>query len=162
MGNWLESIFNRLADLWPWRKIQGWQKAVRTTFLPIFTWPQIVITRAWPWMTITFAPKVEVFSGPAVIRVVPWFDSVEVRDVKEDSYNLPTQSVTTKDGKAISFGGAFFYEIEDVQKAVFDVRQFESTLQDLAMVHMAERLREMTWQEALRGRRNLSDHSKAP
>lgn len=140
--NWLEAILSRLADLWPWVRTKVWQKAVRTTFIPFRE------------------AKVRVFGGGRIIRAIPWIDSVEIRDCQVDGYNLPTQSVTTVDGKIVSFSVNFFFEIEDVKAATFEVRDFASTLQDLAMVHLAERIREQSWDEVRLNQKKLEDSLK--
>lgn len=141
-GNWLETVFDWLTKLWPWKRTLMWQKGVRTTFVPFRK------------------ARVTLFGPGEIIRSIPWFDSVEIRDCQVDGYNLLTQSVTTVDGKPISFSANFFFEIEDVQKATFEVRDFASTLQDLAMVHLSERVRELTWDEVRLGQKKLEDSLK--
>ena len=34
MSSWIGEILSRIADLWPFTRIQGWQRGVRTTFIP--------------------------------------------------------------------------------------------------------------------------------
>lgn len=134
--NWIAEILNRIASLWPWRRVHPWQRAVRSCFVPFR------------------GVKVSVLH-PGIARCIPWFDSIEIRDVQEDSYNLPTQSVTTKDDVAVTFSANFVYEIEDVKASVFNVREFASSLQDLAMLHLSERVRELTWDELRDGQKEL-------
>ena len=135
---WVETILSRLAELWPWRRVQPWQRAVRSSFIP-FRGVRITVLQ------------------PGIARAVPWFDSIETRDVQEDSVNLATQSVTTQDGIAVTFSASFMYEIEDVKAAVFNVKDFSSSLQDLSLMHLSERVRAWTWAELLERQKDLED-----
>lgn len=139
--NWLDALLTRLAQLWPFERIRPWQRAVRTTFVP-FRGVRVVVLE------------------PGIVRALWFFDALDIRDVQEDTYNLPTQSVTTKDDVAVSLSANFVYEIEDVRAAVCDVRQFDASLQDLAMVHLAERIRELTWDELRAGQDKLEQSLK--
>lgn len=136
--SWIADILNRIAELWPFRRVMVFQRAVRTCFVP-FRGVRVTVL------------------GPGIARAIPWFDSVEIRDVQEDSVNLPTQSVTTKDDVAVTFSASFMYEIEDVKASVFDVREFASSLQDLSLMHLAERVRGWTWTELLERQKDLED-----
>lgn len=127
---WIESILSRLAELWPWSRVKPWQRAVRSSFVP-FGGIRVMVLE------------------PGIARSIPWFDTLEIRDVQEDTWNLPTQSVTTKDDVAVTFSANFAYEIDDVRASVVNVREFQSSLQDLGMMHLAKRVRDMTWPELL-------------
>lgn len=134
--NWLDTILSRLAELWPWSRVKPWQMGVRSSFVPFGTVRVTVL-------------------GPGIARSIPWFDTLEIRDVQEDSWNLPTQSVTTQDDVAVSLSANFVFEIEDIKASVFNVREFTSSLQDLAMMHLSERIREMNWTELRGGQKEL-------
>lgn len=134
--SWIEAIFSRIGQLWPWRKIQPWQRGVRMTFVP--------------WKGV----RVRVMA-PGIVRAVPFFDDVEIRDVQEDTDNLLTQSVTTKDDVSVTFSANFAYQIEDVEAAVLNVREFSSSLRDVGMMHLSERIRELTWDELRNGQKEL-------
>lgn len=134
--SWVEAILSRLADLWPFSRVQPWQRGVRATFVP-FKGVRVTVLE------------------PGIARHLWWFDSLTIRDVQADSYNLPTQSVTTADDVAVSFSANFVYEIADVRASVFNVREFASTLQDLTMIHLSERVRDMTWDELRAGQKKL-------
>lgn len=136
MTSWIGEILSRIADLWPFTRIQGWQRGVRTTFIP--------------WRGIRV-----VVLEPGIARHIWWFDTVIALDVQEDSVNLATQSVTTSDDVAVTFSASFMYEIEDVHAALFNVKEFTSSLQDLAIMHLSERVRELSWDELRSGQKEL-------
>jgi regulator of protease activity HflC (stomatin/prohibitin superfamily) len=134
--SWVQVIIEHITSLFPWRRVQPYQRGVRTCFVP------------WKGVRVSLLQ-------PGIARCIPWFDSVEIRDIQEDSYNLPTQSVTTKDDVAVTFSANFTFEIEDVKASIFNVREFATSLQDLAMLHLSERVRDLTWAELRDGQKKL-------
>lgn len=134
--NWLEVLITRVLELIPWTRVKPWQRAVRTTYVPFK------------------GVRVRVIE-PGIGRHVWFFDEYEIRDVQEDTDNLLTQSVTTKDDVAVTFSANFAYEIEDVLAAVMNVKEFSSGLRDVGMMHLAERAREMTWAELRDGQKEM-------
>lgn len=134
--SWIQVIINHITGLFPWKKVQPYQRAVRSCFVPFK------------------GVKVTVL-GPGIVRAIPWFDDVFRLDIQEDSVNLATQSVTTNDDVAVTFSASFMYEIEDVQAALFNVKEFTTSLQDLAIMHLAERVRDWTWNELRDGQKEL-------
>jgi regulator of protease activity HflC (stomatin/prohibitin superfamily) len=71
-----------------------------------------------------------------------WVDELERVTVVEQSVNLPTQSVATRDGRNISFSANLTYEIADAGLYFTKVQDFERSLVDQAMIHLAQRVRE--------------------
>lgn len=136
MTSWIGEILSRIADLWPFTRVMPWQRGVRSTFIP-FKGVRVSLL------------------DPGIARHIWWFDTVIALDVQEDSVNLATQSVTTSDDAAVTFSASFMYEIEDVQAALFNVKEFTSSLQDLAIMHLSERVREMKWVELREGQKDL-------
>lgn len=134
--NWLEALLTRAERLWPFTRVKPWQRAVRATYVPFGAVRVMVIE-------------------PGIARHIWFFDELEIRDAREDTYNCPTQSVTTKDDVAVTFSASFAYQIDDVHAAVMNVNEFTSSLQDLGMIHMADRVRELTWPELLGGQKEL-------
>ena len=127
--NWIDAVISKILWLWPWKLVQPYQRGVRVCFIPFR------------------GVKLTLLADPGIVRAIPWFDSVYIMDVQEDSVNLATQSVTTTDDVAVTFSGSFMYEIEDVQAALFNVKEFTSSLQDLGIMHLSERVREQSWAE---------------
>lgn len=134
--SWIEVLLSRIGQLWPWRKVQAYQMGVRTTFIP--------------WKGV----RVNVME-PGIVRAIPFFDDIEIRDVQEDTDNLLTQSVTTTDDVAVTFSANFAYEIDDVRASVMNVREFASSLRDVGMMHLSERIRDQTWAELRDGQKEL-------
>lgn len=66
--------------------------------------------------------------GPGVHFIVPWVDEVETLNVMPQVIDLPDQSLDTQDGTSVIVSGSVEYEITDVQKALLEIQDFESSL----------------------------------
>lgn len=134
--NWIDAVISKILWLWPWKLVHPYQSGVRVCFIP-GRGVRLTVLKA------------------GIVRAIPWFDSVFIMDVQEDSVNLATQSVTTTDDVAVTFSGSFMYEVEDVQAALFNVKEFTSSLQDLGIMHLSERVREQSWDDLRVGQKEL-------
>lgn len=67
----------------------------------------------------------------------PIYDEVKIIPVKEQVINLPNQSVTTKDGKQLALSGAIRYEVDGPSRALLNVLDYDTSLQNLAMSVLA-------------------------
>jgi regulator of protease activity HflC (stomatin/prohibitin superfamily) len=133
---WIDAILSRIADLWPFVRIQAWQIGVRTTYIPFK------------------GVRVEAI-GPGPRRCLWWFESVIVVNVQERGVNLLTQSLTTADDVAVCLAANFTFEVEDAMKATLNVHDYADSLEDLAMMHLSERIREWKWDELRAGQKEL-------
>lgn len=123
---------DNLAALVPFRIVRSYQRAVRF------------------WMG---NPGPEL--GPGFWWIVPGLLTIEVVDTRADTSNLPTQSVTTKDGRAVTFSANVEFEIVDAAAYVTGVQQFDFSLTNVAMSHLAKRVRAWTWDELVTEQRAL-------
>lgn len=119
----------------------------------------------------TYARGVRMFSGriydhgkghpwtgeltPGIWLRLPWIWPIETINVVPDVVNLPTQTITTSDGHALSFSGNIEFEIIDAVLAWTRVQNIRQSVAFLCMSHMARKLRDRTLTEALEGGRDL-------
>jgi regulator of protease activity HflC (stomatin/prohibitin superfamily) len=92
---------------------------------------------------------------PGFHWIIPMIDQVDIVDVNQETKNLPNQSVTTKDGKAVTFSVNIIYETLDAALLFTAVQSHEESFTAVAMVHMAQRIREWEWHELLEGQKDL-------
>lgn len=130
--NWIDALLSRIAELWPFARVRTWERGVRF--------------RYWPWLK---EPSIEEV-GPGVWFAFWWFEEVMSESVVQQTKNLPTQSITTKDDVSVSFSMNFLYEVTDIRAKFTKVHDFEESLVNLAMIHLAKRVRRVPW-EYLRG-----------
>jgi regulator of protease activity HflC (stomatin/prohibitin superfamily) len=75
----------------------------------------------------------------------PLAESIEVKEVVEEVTNLPTQTVTTADGHAVTFSVNIAYEVQDARAYWTTVQDFDASLSAAAMTYLARELRERSW-----------------
>jgi regulator of protease activity HflC (stomatin/prohibitin superfamily) len=73
----------------------------------------------------------------------------------EQVYNLPTQSITTKDDVTVTFSANIRFRISDVLLNLTEVHNFEASLEGAAMVHLAQRVRAWSWKELVENQKKL-------
>lgn len=135
--NWIEAIFSRLAELWPFVKVHSYQQGVRFR-----------------------CGKDVARCAPGVHFAFWWFEEIMVVDVVEQSINLPTQSVTTHDNVAVTFSANILYEVEDARVMYTSVQDFDDSLTAAAMNHLAQKVRAWSWDELVDGQRDLEKSLK--
>lgn len=107
-------------------------------------WQQLVdlIIRLFPRISIVPPNERGVFLrggryrksvGPGWYFCWPYIDEVQRLDVTPQVINLPNQSIMTKQGRPLAVSGAIEYSIQDVKKALLEVQNFDTSLQNLAM-----------------------------
>lgn len=77
------------------------------------------------------------------------FHTIEKYDVVDDAMELPIQSVITKDGKLVCFRASIAYRICDVVKHHCNVSEFKSSTEQLAMRHLAAKVRSGVYSEII-------------
>jgi regulator of protease activity HflC (stomatin/prohibitin superfamily) len=128
--NWLDALLSRLAELWPFVRIPKFQRGVRTTYIPF---RGIHVDTLEPGVHLQF-----------------WFfQLIHEQTVVEQVSNLPTQSVTLKDGVMVTVSANFAYEVSDAEAAVNNVFDLSDSIQGLAMMQISKKLRDWTWQELM-------------
>ena len=68
----------------------------------------------------------------------PVYDHVEKLGIKEQIVDLPSQSVTTPEGKIIALSGTIRYEIKSAKKALLNVLDYDDSIKNLTMSLIAE------------------------
>lgn len=134
--SWIEAILNKLAELWPFVRIAAFERGVRTTYLP--------------WKGI----RVDVLE-PGVHLALWWFQQIVEQIVVEQPENLPTQTVTCKDGTPATLSVNFVYEVVDAEAAVNNVAHLATSLQARAMMQVAKKARGWTWPELVEKQTDL-------
>ena len=134
--SWVEAILSRLFDLWPFIRVQMWQRGVRTTFVP-------------------FRGTVVTVLEPGWHLKLWWMQTVVMQTVIEQVYNLPTQTVTCKCGAPATLSANFTFEVTDAEAAVNNVFDLPDSLNGLAMMHVAKKVRDWTWDELIEHQSDL-------
>lgn len=104
----------------------------------IFQW-WIVIA---PWeegLRVRLGRRITILHAGPHLRV-PFIDAVYVQSTRRRIVNLPIQTVTTRDGKTLTFSGTLGYSIADVLKLYSTLHHAHDTIQNFALQALAERV----------------------
>ncbi len=93
--------------------------------------------------------------SPGLWLRMPWVWPIEVVHVVPQVVNLPTQTVTTADGLALSFSANIQFEIDDATASWTKVQNVSDSVSFLCMSVLARKIRACTLQESLDGAREL-------
>lgn len=76
-------------------------------------------------------------------------DHVMFESVVPTTHSLGNESITTKDGKAVSFHAVITYQVSDVEKALLSVHDTDHALVDACRGEVARTLMAHTWEEII-------------
>ena len=125
-GTLVEHVFANLQSLLPFRILKSYEEGVR-------------------W-TLGKNPK-RMTPGPH--WCVPLWHSMNVHDIVDETLNLPTQSVVTKDGKPVCFSVNITFRIADVVAHDCNVQDFMESTAGAAMIHLSKQVRRKTLDELM-------------
>jgi regulator of protease activity HflC (stomatin/prohibitin superfamily) len=93
---------------------------------------------------------------------LPFVDNIIIQYVKDDTILLPSQKLTTNDGKTITITGMVLYCVEDVQPFVLNASVAAQSIADVATGIISDVILQMTYDEILESLDKLSNEiSKA-
>lgn len=84
---------------------------------------------------------------PGVVWKIPFIDKVETNTIVTTTLSVPTQSVLTKDKKALVVKGVIKYRISDVEKFMLKVYDAQDAIGDTAQYIIKEQIAEKTFEE---------------
>lgn len=76
-------------------------------------------------------------------------DVVHFESVVPTTHSLGNESITTRDGKAVSFHAVVTFQISDIQKALLSVHDTDHALVDACRGEIARTLMAHTWDEVI-------------
>jgi regulator of protease activity HflC (stomatin/prohibitin superfamily) len=95
--------------------------------------------------------------GTGIHLYMPFFQSIEVVDVKQQTHNLLTQTMTTKCGKTITFSCNLTYSITSARNNFTKVHDFLDSLQNYAMMVAADNVAKHPFKELLNDREYIQE-----
>lgn len=125
----LQEFFRGLAGLlrW-WVVVAPWEQAVR----------------------VRLGKHVRVL-GAGIYWRIPGVDRIYRQSIRRRFSSVPTQTVTTKDGRAVTVSGALGYRIEDIGKLYDTLHHAEDTVQTEAAALVARFVRDCALAECTPG-----------
>lgn len=117
MTDLIRLLVEVLTYLWPFRQVAHWQHGV-CYILGRYVWT--VPPGCWP--------------------VVPYFTDVRPVDMVPAIYGTPLQTITLKDGRALTYSATVTAKVFDAAKALNDVDHWPETLVEMVAGMISERL----------------------
>lgn len=111
----------------------------------LFTWLLIVA----PWeqaLRVRWGRHVRLLNGGTYIRI-PFIDRVYRQSVRRRLSIIPPQTLTTKDGRAITVGAAIGYAIVDLRKLYDTLHDAADTIQSAVSARVASYVATHTFDE---------------
>ena len=113
------------------------------------------LRQVWPlWIVKSFQQGIRFRNGRDVALLRPgvyfawwWFEEIEAVNVVPRVINLPSQTITTKDGKTVTFSANVEFHIENARAYYCAVYDADHSLRNAAMGHLARKIREWTLDE---------------
>lgn len=126
LGEWVQYLF-------PFRRVDAWEAGV-------------CLVAGRYWRTVP----------PGVYLVIPWFMDVVTVNTVPGVYMTPLQTVTLRDGVALTFSAAIEVVVEDAAKAHCTIEAWAETVTEQARGLLAERLADVDPArfDAARGKRD--------
>ncbi len=69
---------------------------------------------------------------PGFVVLVPWVESLKCRHVRQQTIQLSDQRISLKDDLVYIVSAMLLYRVKDVYKALFEIDDLDSSLEDLA------------------------------
>jgi regulator of protease activity HflC (stomatin/prohibitin superfamily) len=129
MINWLETVILIIRYLWPFRKVEQFQRGV------IYVWARH--HKHWP------ARKEDWTIGPGVWPVIPYFTEIRTASSVLGVVGTPLLQITASDGTPITFSAAMTWRIFDVARAWNETDHIGETSQELLAAVCSEKLAEV-------------------
>jgi regulator of protease activity HflC (stomatin/prohibitin superfamily) len=111
-------------------------KELINQILKLFTW--LVIVAPWEQaLRVRLGKRVRLLTAGTYFSI-PFMDRVYRQSIRHRLTVIPPQILTSKDGKAISVGGAVGYAIADLQKLYNTLHNPDDTIQSAVAACVAE------------------------
>lgn len=117
MTGFLEVLSQWVGELWPFRRVKLYERALYT------------VCGRWQWEI-----------GPGVYAVVPWFCEVDAEPMTKGIVGTPRIDITLKDGRLLCCAASAVVRVVDLRKAINNVDHFMESAQELLHAVIADKL----------------------
>ena len=104
--------------------------------------------------------KYQFFTGPGLKFMIPFFNTVRIRDIREHTMDIPSQSVITKDNVEIVVDGIIWAKPrateEDIKRTFYSIDDWRNAIMELSMTNLRQEFGNLTLDESLISREQIS------
>jgi len=124
---------------------------------PLTVWKGInIVTQYQRAVVFRFGRLCSHRSGPGLVFVNPFIDSVSTVDLRTRTFEVPSQQILTSDSLTISVNGVIFFQVFDPIKSVVNVSTANLAVENLAQTSIRNHVGTQTLKEILREKDVLS------
>ncbi|MEA1963103.1 MAG: SPFH domain-containing protein [Patescibacteria group bacterium] len=106
--------------------------------------------------------KYQFFVGPGLKFMLPFIQTVRIRDIREHTMDIPSQSVITKDNVEIVVDGIIWAKPrsneEDIKKTFYSIDNWRNAIMELSMTNLRQEFGSLTLDESLISREKISNN----
>ncbi|MCK5510228.1 SPFH/Band 7/PHB domain protein [Candidatus Parcubacteria bacterium] len=106
--------------------------------------------------------KYQFFTGPGLKLMLPFIHTVRIRDIREHTMDIPSQSVITKDNVEIVVDGIIWAKPrsneEDIKKTFYSIDNWKNAIMELSMTNLRQEFGSLTLDESLISREKISNN----
>jgi len=130
-------------------------KAMRTIIVSPF-----FVVKQYEYGIYEFLGRYKRPARPGLRFMIPFLHTVRIRDVREHTMDIPSQSVITKDNVEIVVDGIIWArpkaDDENVQKSFYNIDSWKNGVMELAMTNLRQEFGNQTLDESLISREKIS------
>ena len=130
--------------------------AVLAVFLLVYVATGVRIVRPYQRGVVEQLGKYKETADPGLKIIIPFIQSVELVDMREQVIDVPPQEVITKDNVVVSVDAVVYYEPTDPQRMIYNIGNFILAITKLAQTNLRNLVGEMQLDEALTSRDSIN------
>jgi len=131
--------------------------AVAVLALFIILFGVSLVPQGWEYTLVRFGKYIRTLK-PGFNLIIPVIDRVgEKVSMMETVLDVPAQDVITKDNATVTADGVLFFQIIDAPKAVYEVRDLQRAMANLALTNIRTVIGAMDLDEVLSKRDEIND-----
>ena len=100
--------------------------------------------------------KYKTTRDPGLTLIVPFIETMQLIDMREQVVDVPPQEVITSDNVVVSVDAVVYYEATDPQRLVYNVADFYTAATKLAQTNLRNVVGEMTLDDTLTSREKIN------
>ncbi|MCU7497230.1 MAG: slipin family protein [Ignavibacteria bacterium] len=127
------------------------------TILIIVVVSGIRVAAEWERGVVLRLGKFQGLKGPGVMYILPFIEYIRFIDVRVLAINIPSQKVITRDNVPAQIDGALFFRVEDAEKAVIRIQDFQFAISQFAQASLRDVVGGLTLDELLTEREQIQE-----
>lgn len=127
------------------------------TILIIILVSGVRVAAEWERGVVLRLGKFRGLKGPGMLYIIPILEYIRFIDIRVLAINIPSQKVITRDNVPAQIDGALFFRVEDAEKAVVRIQDFQFAISQFAQASLRDVVGGLTLDELLTEREQIQE-----